>query len=41
MKPDKPVLPRLDRQQRLMAIGLVLISSCGFCITNGFPELPW
>ncbi len=24
-----------------MAIGLVLISSCGFCITNGFPELPW
>lgn len=24
-----------------MAIGLMLISSCGFCITNGFPELPW
>ena len=24
-----------------MCVGLVLISSCGLCITNGFPELPW
>ncbi len=24
-----------------VAVGLVLISSCGLCVTNGFPELPW
>jgi hypothetical protein len=24
-----------------MAVGLVLINACGWCITNGFPEIPW
>ena len=41
MKPDKPVLTRLDRQQRLMAIGLVLgVTMVAFEITAVLTALP-